>query len=280
MARSATAFTGRDSETAALAPQTGVVRETLFFGTCMLLFTLSAAATVYWCGSMPGGMPMPGGWTMSMAWMRMPGQSWIGAAAAFMGMWVVMMVAMMLPALASMLSAWRRAVRGGAAIGLGAPTVIAGAGYFLVWTGFGAAAYPIGVVLGAAEMRWSAFARAVPVASGAALVLAGCLQLTAWKARQLGCCRETPGCGAPVAPTPVSAWGHGLRLGVHCALCCSGFMVVLLVAGVMDLGVMALVAAGITIERLAPRPVLAARAAGAVVIAVGIAVIARALLPA
>jgi hypothetical protein len=23
-----------------------------------------------------GEMPMPGGWTMSMAWMRMPGQTW------------------------------------------------------------------------------------------------------------------------------------------------------------------------------------------------------------
>jgi hypothetical protein len=42
-------------------------------------------------------MPMPGGWTMSMAWMRMPGQTWPGAAASFLGMWVVMMVAMMLP---------------------------------------------------------------------------------------------------------------------------------------------------------------------------------------
>jgi hypothetical protein len=35
---------------------------------------------------------MTGGWTMSMAWMRMPGQTWPGAAASFLGMWVVMMV--------------------------------------------------------------------------------------------------------------------------------------------------------------------------------------------
>jgi len=40
---------------------------------------------------------MPGGWTMAMAWTRMPGQTWPGAAASFLGMWVVMMVAMMLP---------------------------------------------------------------------------------------------------------------------------------------------------------------------------------------
>ncbi len=31
-------------------------------------------------------MPMPGGWTMEMMWMRMPGQTG-PAAAAFLGMW-------------------------------------------------------------------------------------------------------------------------------------------------------------------------------------------------
>jgi hypothetical protein len=56
-----------------------------------LLFAASAAATIVWCTSMSamGRMPMPGGWTMSMAWMRMPGQTWPGAAASFLGMWVV-----------------------------------------------------------------------------------------------------------------------------------------------------------------------------------------------
>ena len=38
-------------------------------------------------GSVPamGDMPMPGGWTMSMVWMRMPGQTWPGAAASLLG---------------------------------------------------------------------------------------------------------------------------------------------------------------------------------------------------
>jgi predicted metal-binding membrane protein len=72
---------------------------TPFFGVSALLFAASAAATIVWCASMSamGEMPMPGGWTVSMAWMRMPGQTWPGAAASFLGMWVVMMVAMMLP---------------------------------------------------------------------------------------------------------------------------------------------------------------------------------------
>ena len=44
------------------------------------VFAASAAVTIVWCASMSamGEMPMPGGWTMSMAWMRMPGQTWTG----------------------------------------------------------------------------------------------------------------------------------------------------------------------------------------------------------
>src|SRR3990172_9211034 len=84
-----------------------MVSQRAFFGVSALLFVASAAGTIVWCASMSamGEMPMPGGWTMSMAWMRMPGQTWPGAAASFFGMWVVMMVAMMLPSLVPML--WR-----------------------------------------------------------------------------------------------------------------------------------------------------------------------------
>jgi hypothetical protein len=51
--------------------------ERAFFGVSALLFAASAAVTIVWCASMSamGGMSMPGGWTMSMAWMRMPGQA-------------------------------------------------------------------------------------------------------------------------------------------------------------------------------------------------------------
>jgi hypothetical protein len=59
-----------------------------FFGVSALLFVVSAALTTLWCASMStmGDIPMPGGWTMSMAWMRMPGQTWADAAATFLGM--------------------------------------------------------------------------------------------------------------------------------------------------------------------------------------------------
>ena len=77
-----------------------------------LLFAASTTLTIVWCASMSamGGMPMPGGWTMSMAWMRMPEQTRAGAAALLLGMWVVMMVAMMLPSLVPMLLRYREAV--------------------------------------------------------------------------------------------------------------------------------------------------------------------------
>jgi predicted metal-binding membrane protein len=64
-------------------------------------------------------MPMPGASPMSMAWMRMPGQTWPDAAASFLGMWVVMMVAMMLPSLVPMLWRYRQAVGRPMAILLG-----------------------------------------------------------------------------------------------------------------------------------------------------------------
>src|SRR5712691_9339706 len=160
-----------------------------FFGVTALLFAASAAMTIAWCASMSamGEMPMPGGWTMSMAWMRMPGQTWLGAAASFLGMWVVMMAAMMLPSLAPMLWRYRQAVARVGETRLGRLTALVGVGYFFVWTVFGMAAFPLGVALAAIEMQQPALARAVPIAVGVVVLIAGSLQLTAWKARHLAC---------------------------------------------------------------------------------------------
>jgi len=249
-----------------------------FFGVSALLFAASAVTTIAWCASMSakGGMPMPGGWTMSMAWMRMPGQTWPGAAASFLGMWVVMMVAMMLPSLVPMLSRYRQAVGGTGEMRLGGLTALVGVGYFFVWTVFGMAAFPLGVALAAIEMRQPALARAVPTTVGVVVLIVGCLQLTPWKARHLACCREARGSGRTLSGDAGTAWRHGLRLGLSCARCCAGLMTILLVAGVMDLRAMAVVAAAITVERLAPSGECVARATGAVVLSAGLLLIARA----
>ena len=125
--------------------------ERMFIGVSALLFAASATITIVWCASMlaMGGMPMPGGWTMSMAWMRMSGQTWFGVAATFLGMWVVMMVAMMMPSLVPMLQRYRHATGATNDTRLGLLTLLVGTGYFLVWTVFGIVAFPLGVALAA-----------------------------------------------------------------------------------------------------------------------------------
>src|SRR5882762_143081 len=135
-----------------------------FLGVAALLFAASAAVTIVWCTSMStmGEMPMPGGWALSMAWMRMPGQTWSGAAASFLGMWVVMMVAMMLPSLVPMLWRYRQAVGRAGDARLGWLTAFVGGGYFFVWAVLGVAVFALGVGLAAIEMRRSELAGAVP----------------------------------------------------------------------------------------------------------------------
>jgi len=249
----------------------------LFAGACALTFVASVAVTIAWSSSMSAadGMPMPGGWTMSMAWMRMPDQSWAGAAATFVGMWVAMMPAMMLPSLAPVLWRYRQALAAQARSGL--LVVPMGAGYFAVWAMFGAALYPFGVALAQAQMRSDMLARAVPLAAGATVFVAGALQLTRWKARQLACCRDARQSAATWPADASGAWRRGLSLGMRCCACCACPTAILLALGVMDPGAMAIVTAAITFERLAPAGDRAARAIGVVAMAIGLALIARAV---
>src|SRR5471032_3291206 len=113
-----------------------LVSQRAFIGVSALLFAASAAVTIVWCASMSamGGMTMPVGWTMSLAWMRMPGQTWPGAAASFLGMWIAMMVAMMLPSLVPMLCRYRESVGRTGKTRLGRLTALVAVGYFFVWT--------------------------------------------------------------------------------------------------------------------------------------------------
>ena len=240
-----------------------------------LLFAASAAATIAWCASMSsmGDMPMPGGWTMSMTWMRMPGETWTGAAASFLLMWVVMMVAMMLPSLVPMLWRYRQALAEAGETRTGRLTALVSVGYFFVWTALGIIVFPLGVALAAIEMRQPALARAVPIAVCMVVLIAGALQFTAWKARHLASCRTMPEADRTLSADAGMAWRYGLRL--HCSYGCAGLTAILLVIGVMDLRAMAVVTAAVTIERLAPAGERAARAIGGVVIAAALFWIAR-----
>ena len=243
-----------------------------------LLFAVSALVTVLWCNSMSamGEMRMPGDWTMSMAWMRMPGQSWPGAMASFVGMWVVMMVAMMMPSHVPMLLRYRKAAGMTSTSHAGLLTALVSIGYFSVWTGVGCVVYPLGVALAAVEMRSYALARAVPIAVGVVVLLAGAFQFTSWKMRYLVCCREVSDHGLRLAANAAGSWRHGIRLGFRCLFACANLTAMLLAVGVMDLRVMGIVTIAITAERLVLAGEGAARAAGFVAAGAGLILIAQA----
>jgi predicted metal-binding membrane protein len=212
-----------------------------FFGVLALLFAINVVVTIVWCDSMSamGEMPMPGDWTMSMAWMRMPGQTWLGASASFLGMWVVMMVAMMMPCVIPTLWSYRQVLGGKGETHPGWLTALVGVGYFFVWTVFGIIIFPVGFGLAELDMQLPVFSRAVPLAVAVVVLIAGAFQFTSWKARYLACCREAPSRGSRSQTDAATAWRLGLQLGLHCCYCCAGLMTVLVVLGVMDLRIMA-----------------------------------------
>lgn len=209
-------------------------------------------------------MPSGGPWTRS-------------DVALVLVMWVVMMVAMMLPSLLPALWRYRDAIGRAGDTRAGWLTALAGAGYFVVWTGFGIVAYPLGVALAAIEMQAPALARAVPIAVGVIVAIVGALQFTAWKLHHLACCREGPRLGSASPADAHTAWRFGLRLGVQCSYCCGSLMAMLLVVGVMDLVAMALVTAAITAERLASAGERVARVIGGIVVTAGLLMVAQAL---
>jgi len=242
--------------------------ERRLLGSAALLLAASAATTVAWGGAMSTIVEICGGPAMSMAWIPMPGETWHGAATSFLAMWGVMMTAMMLPSLVPMLLRYRAAVGGAGEPHSGRRTALVGGGYFFVWTVLGSIVFPVGAALATAAMDLPVVARVMPFAAGAVVVIAGALQLTAWKVHRLRCCRALPAdCG--------TAWRHGMSLGLRCARCCGNLMAILLVVGVMDLRAMVVVTAAITAERLAPDARIA-RAIGVIAVATGVLLIARA----
>ncbi len=222
-------------------------------------------------------MPMPGGWKMSMAWMRMPGQTWPEMSATFLGMWSLMMAAMMLPSLTPALWRYRETAARVGAVRPVRLTALVGMGYFCVWIAFGMAVFAVGVTLAAIEMQVPRIARALPLATAVAVLIAGALQFTSWKARQLACCRAGYLIAGMLQADAGTAWRRGLRLGVHCCGCCAGLTVLLLAIGLMNLKAMVIVTAAITFERLAPAGERVARAIGALILGAGLILLVQTL---
>jgi predicted metal-binding membrane protein len=241
-----------------------------FLAAAAMLFIASVGATIHGARSMAGPMAMPGGGTLPMGSTVMPGHSRVAAAAAFEAMWLAMMVAMMLPALLPALWRYRGSVSAQHPARAGGLTALAGIGYLSVWAACGAAIYAVAAPLAAETRQWPTLAGIAPLAGGVALLAAGAVQLTNWKLRQLACCRHVITSPQRDSGRMPGAYRAGLRLGLHCALCCAGYTTLLLVIGMERLGVAAVAAAAITAERVAPSPRPVARAAGLVIIAAGV----------
>ena len=247
----------------------------VFHAACALLSLASASATILIGLAMAdmGEVPMAGGWSMSTAWTPLCGGSWPVAAAAFIGMWAVMMTAMMLPSLMPVL--WRFRERA-AATGVARPNLpaaLAGFAYLLVWSALGLAVFASGALLLEAALRWPLLARAVPFAAGLVVIAAGLFQMCRWKLAMLAHCSHAAlrGVGAS------AAIGQGLRLGLACCASCAGSTALLLVGGVMDLRGMAGVALAITAERLVPAGGRVARGIGCLMLGAGIVHLGQAL---
>ena len=236
-----------------------------FIVMCALAFFGGVGATAYFCHTMHGGMDMPGGWTMSMMWMRMNGHSWFSSAADFQLMWLAMMAAMMLPSAVPMFLKTSRSLAS-----LSAMT----AGYFTVWQAVGAGIYILGILFAAAIMRWDDLSRAIPLLSGVTLILAGIFQFTRWKLAALRRCRLPFGC--PISPGKYDgSFGLGCRQGAACCLCCAAPMLILIVLGMGNAFGILGVGAVITAEKFLPRSANLARFVASATILAGILIIAR-----
>jgi len=219
---------------------------------------------------MAGGMPMPGGWEMSMMWMAMPGQSMASTAGAFVLMWLAMMIAMMLPSSWPMLELYQKVAISTGQRRPAVATAMAGAGYFAVWLAFGALVFGAGFAASAEAMKSAVFSRAMPLLAGSGLIFAGVYQLSPWKQACLAHCRSPlMFLGHVFQPGLSGALRVGVAHGLYCTGCCWALMLMQTILGVMSLGVMILVAAVIAAEKLWARGPVVARVVGAASIALG-----------
>lgn len=257
----------------------GWISRLAFVGCLGLAFMLGTAITLGWSLEMAGmgEIPMPGNWTMSMMWLPICGQGWPSLVLSFLAMWLAMMAAMMLPSLSPVLWRYREALLMAGVSHPGCLIALIGVGYLLVWALVGCLVFLCSAAFAMAALKLPALSRAVPLAAGLIVLLAGAWQFTPWKARQLICWHGMPAnrTGRPARAS--AALLDGLRLGAHCSLNSIGPSTVLLMTGLMDLRVMAAVTAAISFERLAPNGPLAARLIGGLTSAVALMLIVKAL---
>lgn len=156
-------------------------------------------------------------------------------------------------------------------------TALVGAGYILVWALIGMAVLALGAALATVEMQQPALARLAPIAAAGVVMFGGAVQFTHWKVRRLQYCTGAFAHDCRPPGNAINALQHGLRLGLRCGYCCANLTAIILVIGVMDLRVMGVATAVISIERIAPISRVAARFSGALIIGSGLILSARAV---
>jgi predicted metal-binding membrane protein len=211
-------------------------------------------------------------WARSSSMMdAMPGPVAPTRAALFAAMWLVMMAAMMLPAVTPIVLLFRTVQRARAARGkLAIPTSVFVSGYLAVWLAAGIAAFLVYALAQRLGRQLNADAGWLPYVGGAIVVLAGIYQFTPLKKVCLRHCRSPlhflmEGFGEG----KMGAFRTGATHGTFCLGCCWGIMAVLFVVGLMNLAWMAALSLVITVEKLAPRGMLVARGVGALFIVLG-----------
>jgi predicted metal-binding membrane protein len=208
------------------------------------LFALAAAM-----GEMSSSlaMPMTADWTV---------RDW-----AFMAtMWAVMMIGMMLPSASPMIMSYRSFTRSGSLTG---STSAFATGYLVAWVGFAVLAAAAQWALHNLALVSPMGVATTPVA-GTFLAGAGIFQFTKLKQACLGKCRTPLGfLMTQWRDGTRGAMVMGARHGVYCVTCCWALMVLLFVLGVMNLAWVAVLAAIVLVEKVAPRADALTRLLGA-----------------
>jgi predicted metal-binding membrane protein len=169
-------------------------------------------------------------------------------------MWAVMMVAMMLPSAAPMILLHARIDRVSTPATRLLHTLLFALTYLFVWVCFSAlAAVAQALLVDRGLLSAAGLALGAPILVAIFLVAAAFYQFSPVKA---ACLRQ---CQSPVhfvmrfwSPGVAGALRLGLVHGLYCIGCCWGIMLLLFVAGVMNLAWVAGLAAAVLLEKLAP----------------------------
>jgi predicted metal-binding membrane protein len=187
----------------------------------------------------------------------------LGALGWYLGIWVTMMAAMMLPSEVPAVVIFAR-TRGDR------QTVGFVLGYLLAWTAFGLAAYAAYRAIRAADPAFLAWDAQGPWIAGGALAAAGLYQLTSLKTACLRHCRSPLHFVLRGRLGGLGALWMGIEHGAVCVGCCAGLMLALFALGVMSLVWMGVVSLAILIEKVLPGGAAFARLLVVVLVALGI----------